>query len=67
VPINNGMLDNIREKESPCIGVCTLEDDVCIGCNRTMDEIREAYIESMRRDFPCNPIGTHKMMNLNKG
>jgi len=38
-----------------CIGVCTLEDDVCIGCNRTMDEIREAYIESMRRDSHIIP------------
>jgi predicted Fe-S protein YdhL (DUF1289 family) len=25
--------------ESPCISVCTLEDDVCVGCNRTIDEI----------------------------
>ena len=33
--------------ETPCIGVCTLEDDVCIGCNRTIDEIKEAYENSM--------------------
>jgi|TARA_R100001509_G_scaffold87718_1_gene49983 predicted Fe-S protein YdhL (DUF1289 family) len=25
--------------ESPCIGVCELKDDVCIGCNRTIEEI----------------------------
>ena len=25
---------------SPCIGVCTLdENDICIGCNRHIDEI----------------------------
>ena len=33
--------------ETPCIGVCTLEDDVCIGCNRTIDEIKKAYENSM--------------------
>jgi len=25
--------------ESPCIGVCELKDNVCIGCNRTIEEI----------------------------
>lgn len=25
--------------KSPCIFVCTLENDVCIGCKRTKDEI----------------------------
>ena len=26
--------------DSPCIGVCTLdENDICIGCNRHIDEI----------------------------
>lgn len=30
---------------SPCIAVCTLdENDVCIGCLRTADEIREWMI-----------------------
>jgi len=27
------------EIESPCIGVCELKDNVCIGCNRTVEEI----------------------------
>ena len=36
-----------RETLTPCIGVCTLEDDVCIGCNRTIDEIKKAYENSM--------------------
>ena len=30
--------------ESPCIKVCTLEDNICIGCYRTQDEIREWMI-----------------------
>ena len=24
---------------SPCIGVCKLVDDVCVGCDRTVEEI----------------------------
>ncbi len=30
--------------ESPCIKVCTLEGNICIGCYRTQDEIREWMI-----------------------
>ena len=36
-PIN---LFNAPAKEtSPCIGVCKIENDECVGCGRTMDEI----------------------------
>jgi predicted Fe-S protein YdhL (DUF1289 family) len=28
---------------TPCIGICKLVDDVCIGCNRTIKQIKEAY------------------------
>ena len=36
-----------RQTLTPCIGVCTLEDDVCIGCDRTINEIKQAYENSM--------------------
>ena len=27
---------------SPCINICTLDDDqVCLGCRRTLEEIRD--------------------------
>lgn len=26
---------------SPCIGVCRLKNDRCIGCSRTIDQIRD--------------------------
>ncbi len=29
--------------ETPCIGVCKLKDNICIGCKRTIEEIKEAY------------------------
>lgn len=25
--------------ESPCVEVCTLEKNICIGCKRTVEEI----------------------------
>ena len=28
---------------TPCIGVCKLEDDICIGCKRTIEEIKQAW------------------------
>ena len=27
------------EIESPCIGVCRLENEICLGCGRTIDEV----------------------------
>ena len=25
--------------ESPCVNICTIKDNVCIGCGRTLEEI----------------------------
>ena len=27
------------ELASPCVNVCTIKEDVCIGCGRTLEEI----------------------------
>ena len=34
---------------SPCIKVCTLIDNYCIGCGRHQDEIREWFIATDQR------------------
>ena len=35
------------KNDSPCIGVCTLnEENICIGCDRTIEEIIEAGKEN---------------------
>ena len=31
----------MASKLTPCKNVCTLEDDICIGCGRTKEEISE--------------------------
>lgn len=28
---------------SPCVKICTIIDNQCVGCNRTADEIREWF------------------------
>ncbi len=34
--------------ESPCIGICELKDNICIGCNRTVEQITNW--ETMRQE-----------------
>jgi len=36
---------------SPCIRVCKIEDDHCLGCGRSSDEIREwFYCDDTRKE-----------------
>ena len=32
-----------NEVESPCISVCRYENEVCVGCGRTIDDITNWY------------------------
>ena len=34
--------------ESPCVGICIMEGDYCIGCGRTIDEIAQAGVDAER-------------------
>ena len=53
------MLEQLRrtnkeiQEDTPCVGTCTLnEDNICIGCNRHIDEIierGETKLEEYRR------------------
>jgi predicted Fe-S protein YdhL (DUF1289 family) len=40
--ISRNMKEDLQEPyvQTPCVRICKIEDDVCIGCNRTLDEIR---------------------------
>jgi uncharacterized protein len=35
-------ITNENLTESPCVGICStsLGDEICMGCNRTFDEVR---------------------------
>ncbi len=28
---------------TPCINICKLKNNICIGCYRTIEQIKEAY------------------------
>ena len=34
-----GELKVVIELDSPCVNICTIKDDLCIGCGRTLEEI----------------------------
>ena len=41
-------IQQMSNDDSPCIGICTLnKNGVCIGCERTLREIHDAYLESV--------------------
>lgn len=29
--------------ESPCISICRYENEICVGCGRTVEEVTEWY------------------------
>ena len=40
-PVQGAPVKSISKIVSPCIKICTLQDDFCIGCGRTTQEIAE--------------------------
>ena len=40
-PVQVAHVKSISKVVSPCIKMCTLQDDFCIGCGRTTQEIAE--------------------------
>ena len=36
--------------DSPCVGICIMEGDYCIGCGRTLDQIAQAGTDAMERE-----------------
>ena len=37
---------SVGSQQSPCVLVCRIENGECVGCNRTIDEIRDWIIMS---------------------
>ena len=44
-----GHVKSISKVVSPCIKICTLQDDFCIGCGRTTQEIAEWATATLNR------------------
>ena len=32
-----------KEIESPCVSICRMENEVCVGCGRTVDDVVNWY------------------------
>ncbi len=43
-----GDLKTVIEYHSPCTNVCTIKDNICVGCGRTLEEIQ--YWTSMTNE-----------------
>ncbi|MEC9481854.1 MAG: DUF1289 domain-containing protein [Halomonas sp.] len=43
-----------KKIESPCVSICKLKGDLCIGCGRSLDEIR--MWQSMKRPERMNTL-----------
>ena len=57
----------LRDIESPCIQVCTYDDDeVCMGCYRSADEITEWIYTTDDRKLEILENCRHREMNYGK-
>ena len=48
-PVQVAHVKSISKVVSPCINICTLQDDFCIGCGRTTQEIAEWAKSTIKR------------------
>ena len=48
-PVQVAPVKSISKVVSPCIKICTLQDNFCIGCGRSTQEIAEWSTATARR------------------
>ena len=48
-PVQVAHVKSISKVVAPCIKICTLQDDFCIGCGRTTQEIAEWAKATIKR------------------
>ena len=48
-PVRVERVKSISKVVSPCIKICTLQDDFCIGCGRSTQEIAEWATATQKR------------------
>jgi predicted Fe-S protein YdhL (DUF1289 family) len=46
VSVSRNRRKQVGSVESPCVLVCRIKDGYCVGCQRTIDEIRDWIIMS---------------------
>ena len=48
-PVQVARVKSISKVVSPCINICTLQDEFCIGCGRSTQEIAEWSNATIKR------------------
>lgn len=52
--------------KNPCIGVCKLKDDICIGCGRSRDEMKSWKGMKNKERKAVNEVAAQRLKELGK-
>ena len=63
-PVQVAPVKSISKVVSPCIKICTLQDDFCIGCGRSTQEIAEWATAIWMPDVLLPELNTGELMTL---
>ena len=56
-----GELRAVIELDSPCVNICKIENDICIGCGRTLEEIANWTAMSNKERQSINERVSHNL------
>jgi len=51
----------VIELDSPCVNICKIENDICIGCGRTLEEIANWTAMSNKERQSINERVSHNL------
>ena len=52
--------------KNPCISICKLKDDICIGCGRSRDEMKAWKGMKNKERKAVNDLAAERLRNLGK-
>lgn len=52
--------------KNPCISLCKLKDDICIGCGRSRDEMKAWKGMKNKERKAVNEVAVQRLKNLDK-
>lgn len=57
------LVEHVKLTSSPCVKICTLVDNICIGCGRSPSEIREWFAASDARKKEIREASGKRIQN----
>jgi len=52
--------------KNPCVSICKLKDDICIGCGRSRDEMKAWKRMKNKERKAVNEVATERLKQLGK-